>query len=286
VEHNTFYRSKSVDQVIEEIDVLYHKYGVRYLFWVDATWNLDSAWLDEFSERIIQRKYDLGWWAFFRLDRFLKQEKLGVAEKYVRAGLRHVLVGVERGTGPDLAWLGKHHYSDDVTVQSFQILKKKYPEVFRQGTIITGIRSDTAQSIQSLLDMAHRADFDFAAFHPLTPFPGTPMYEQAKTNGWLEETDFSKYDMFYPIMSTEHLSRDEVAHWTTWCQKNFVAKRPVRYFSRMFSPHPMRRRLHRWFFFSLNRVLARDAWDAMQGEHHFRGFAGVNTLWKPKWYEG
>src|SRR5690606_6310959 len=36
--HNTCYRSKRVEQVIEEIDVLYHKHGIRYLFWVDATW--------------------------------------------------------------------------------------------------------------------------------------------------------------------------------------------------------------------------------------------------------
>ena len=271
--------------MIEEIDVRYHKFGIRYLFWVDATWNLDPAWLDEFSGEIIRRRYDLGWWAFFRLDQFLKQEELGVAEKYVRAGLRHVLVGVERANQADLTWLDKHHYGEDVTVESFQLLKRKYPEVFRQGTIITGIRSDTAESIRALLDLAHRADFDFAAFHPLTPFPGTPLYDSAIDQNWIEERDFSKYDMFYPIMPTEHLSREEVAHWTTWCQKNFVARKPLCYLSRMLSTHPIRRRLHWWFFFSLNRVLAGDAWDALRGKHHFRGYAGVNTLWKPCWYD-
>lgn len=285
VTHSTFYRSKSVEQMINEIDVLYNKYGIRYLFWVDPTWNLDPEWLANFSEEVIRRKWDLGWWSFFRIDQFLKQEKLGVAELYVKAGLRHVLVGVERGESDDLGWLNKHNYGRNVTVEAFQIMKKKYPEVFRQGTIITGIRSDTADSIKGLLKLAHEADFDFAAFHPCTPFPGTPLYDEALRKGWLEEHDFAKYDMFYPIMPTEHLTREEVAYWTTWCQQNFIMKKPWRYFSRMASPHEMRRRLHQWFFLSVNRVIVRDAWDAVRGEHHFRGFGGVNTMWKPRWYE-
>ncbi|MFT4570926.1 MAG: anaerobic magnesium-protoporphyrin IX monomethyl ester cyclase [Hyphomicrobiaceae bacterium] len=285
VTHNTFYRSKSVEQMLGEIDELYHKYGIRYLFWVDPTWNLNSDWLMEFSEEVIRRKYELGWWAFFRIDQFLKQEKQGVAEAYVRAGLRHVLVGVERGTTPDLSWLKKRGYGDDVTVEAFQLLKKKYPQVFRHGTIITGIRSDTKESIKSLVDLAHRADFDFAAFHPCTPFPGTPLYDEARAGGWIEEEDFSKYDMFYPVMPTEHLSREEVARWTAWCQRQFVLRKPLRYASRMFSPQPNRRALHWWFFWSINRVLARDAWEAARGTHSFRGFSGVNSLWKPRWYE-
>lgn len=283
--HNTFYRSKSVEQVIDEIDVLYNKHGIRYLFWVDATWNLDPDWLVAFSEEVIRRKYKLGWWSFFRIDQFIKQHKMGIAKLYVQAGLRHVLVGVERGEVDDLGWLKKHNYGWDTTVEAFHLLRDHYPEVFRQGTIITGIRSDTAESIRKLLDLAHAADLDFAAFHPCTPFPGTPLYDEALKNGWLEEHDFTNYDMFSPVMPTEHLTREEVAHWTTWCQKNFVMKKPLRYFSRMFSPHPIRRRLHQWFFLSINRVIARDAMNALTGKSAFQGFSGVNSLWKPSWYD-
>ena len=85
--------------------------------------------------------------------------------------------------------------------------------------------------------------------------------------------------------ATEHLSCEEVAYWTAWCQKSFVTRKPLRYLGRMFSRHPIRRGLHRWFFATINRVLLRDAWDAMRGEHHFRGFSGVNSLWKPRWYD-
>ena len=285
IKHRPSYRSKSVERMLHETEILYEKYGVRYLFWVDATWNVDAEWLDEYCEGILKRGYNLGWWAFTRLDQMLHQEKLGVFQKMVRTGLRHVLVGVERPAADSLGWLNKHGYGYNVAKEAFSIMRDKYPEVFRQGTFITGIRTDTAESIRNLLDYAHDVDVDFAAFHPITPFPGTPLYDDAVRSGWIEETDFAKYDMFCPIMPTEHLSRDEVAHWTTWCQQNFVAKRPLRYFKRMFSRHSIRRRLHWWFFLTIGRVMGHQAVNHLQGKEVFEGFAGVNKLWKPRWYD-
>ena len=280
-----WYRTKSVEKVIEEIDILYHQFGVRYLFWVDATWNVNDNWLNAFCDEIIRRGYKLGWWAFTRYDLLPRQHRNGTLRKMVDAGLRHVLVGVERRNDRGLGWLNKHRYSEDKAVTAFHILRDHYPEVFRQGTFITGIRTDTAEDIKGLLDHAHACDLDFAAFHPCTPFPGTPLYREAQQKGWIEETHFSNYDMFYPVMSTEHLSREEVAHWTTWCQKNFVQKRPLRYLSRMMSPHAVRRRLHWWFFFAIGRVMAMQAVNHVAGKEKFQGFAGVNKLWKPGWYD-
>jgi anaerobic magnesium-protoporphyrin IX monomethyl ester cyclase len=284
VNSESWYRSKSVEKVLEEVDILYHRYGVRYLFWVDATWNVNDKWLNTFCDEIIRRGYDLGWWAFTRYDLLPRQHKNGTLKKMVQAGLRHVLVGVERQE-EGLEFLNKHRYSEDGAVKAFHILRDHYPEVFRQGTFITGIRSDNAESIRALLAHAHACDLDFAAFHPCTPFPGTPVYEQAKANGWMEETNFSNYDMFYPIMETEHLTREEVAHWTTWCQQNFVQRKPLRYASRLFSKHSVRRRLHWWFLLAIGRVMANQAVNHLKGAEDFQGFAGVNKLWKPKWYD-
>ncbi len=278
------FRSKSVEKVMDEVDELYRRHGVRYLFWVDATWNVDDRWLQGFSEQIQQRRYDLGWWAFTRYDMLPRQHQNGTLKAIVDAGLRHVLVGVERAaTGFD--FLDKHRYSEHGAIEAFHILRDHYPEVFRQGTFITGIRSDTPESIRQLLDHAFACDVDFAAFHVCTPFPGTPLYREAVGQGWLEEHDFTRYDMFSPIMGTEHMSRAEVARWTSWAQRSFVMKKPLRYARRMFSRHRMRRRLHRWFFLSIQRVLAYQVWNAARGRARFEGFSGVNKMWKPDWYD-
>ncbi|MCG3173626.1 MAG: Anaerobic magnesium-protoporphyrin IX monomethyl ester cyclase [Myxococcota bacterium] len=285
IKSSPWFRSKSVEKVLEEVDILYKRFGIRYLFWVDATWNAGDHWLQQFCSEVIRRKYDLGWWAFTRYDLLPKQHRNGTLKLMVQAGFRHALVGVERPQSTSLNWLNKHRYGEDLAVETFNMMEEHYPEVFRQGTFITGLRHDSAESIQALLKHAHDCNLDFAAFHPCTPFPGTPLYHEAREKNWIEENDFGKYDMFYPIMRTEHLSREEVAKWTTWCQQNFVMKKPGRYASRMLSKYPVRRRLHNWFFFSINRVMAMQAWNAVTGKEKFEGFAGVNKLWRPSWYE-
>ena len=62
---------------------------------------------------------------------------------------------------------------------------------------------------------------------------------------YTEDEGRNLYNLYNAV--TEHLTREEVAHWTTWCQKNFVQRKPLRYASRLFSKHSVRRRLHWWF---------------------------------------
>ena len=279
------YRTKSAQRMIKETEILYEQHGVRYLFWVDGTWNLDSEWLDEYCSEIIRRGYKLGWWAFVRADLLVQQDKEGILDKMVKAGLRHVLVGIERGTDADFQAIEKAGYNRDVVKEAFTILRTKYPQVFRQGTLLTGLRHDDAKSIRGLLTYAHEINVDFPAFHPLMPFPGTTLFEEAKAKGWIEEWDYTNYDMMYPVMATDHLTRAEVAAHTTWCYRSFVSKKPLRFFSRLFSRHAIRRRLHWWFLFAIGRTLVVDLWKSLKGEKHFEGFAATNQMWKPSYYE-
>ncbi len=279
------YRTKSVERMVSEIEWLYRDFGVRYLFWVDGTWNLDSEWLGRFSEELLRRDIRMdGWWAFVRADRLLEQERDGVLSLMVKAGFRHTLVGAEHHTGESLEFLNKGIRDADVTIEAFQLLARKYPEVFRQATYITGLPDDTEESIKALVKHAHDSDLDFAAFHPVQPFPGTPFYQEALDEGLIEETSFDKYDMFYPVMRTRNIGRGEVAAATQWCYKNFVLKKPFRYATRMFSPHPIRRNLHRWFAYSVTRIIARDFKNSLTQGTSFKGFSGIDTLWKPDWY--
>jgi anaerobic magnesium-protoporphyrin IX monomethyl ester cyclase len=279
------HRLKSPERVLEEIGVLYEKYGVRYLFWVDGTWNADLEWLDELCTGILQRGYKLGWWAFVRADLILEQEKAGVLEKMVRAGLRHTLFGGERPSDAGMAEVGKESCAADALMRACHLLEEKYPEVFRQATFITGIRTESRETMEQLGRYSRDCHLDFAAFHPLMPYPGTSLWEKALANNWIEERDFSKFDMFFPVMPSEHLSREKISSLTQKLYQDFVRKQPGRYLRGMFSRHRLRRRLHWWFLFSIGRVLLRDLAQALLGRKEFEGFAAVSRLWKPSWYE-
>jgi len=278
-------RTKSVSRVMEEIDLLYNKYGIRYLFWVDGTWNFDTSWVDKLCTEIIRKNYDLGWWAFLRPDLLLEQEKQEVLKKMVRAGLKHTLMGGERSTEEEIRYIGKTGMKGSEVYEVTHLLKKKYPGVFRQATFVTGIRTDTKESMESLGEYTRKAALDFTSFHPMMPYPGTPLWEKADKEGWIEDYDFSKYDMFYPIMPSEKLSRAEIARLNNKLHQDFVRKRPFKYLKGMFSTITIRRKLHWWFLFSSARVLLRDLYLSLKGEKEFEGLASINKLWKPEWYD-
>jgi anaerobic magnesium-protoporphyrin IX monomethyl ester cyclase len=279
-------RQLSAARMLEIVDLLYNEHGIRYLFWADATWNFDDNWVDEFCTGIIERGYDLGWWAFVRADLMLEQEEKGLLEKMVKAGLRHCLFGGERPTEEELAEVGKNDMPPTALSDCCHLLKRKYPQVFRQATFTTGIHSETRESMERLGRFTRSCALDFAAFHPLQPYPGTGLWDQANEGGWIEEDDFSNFDMFCPVMKPAAITREEVASLTSKVTQEFVIKQPIRYASALFSPHAIRRRLHWWFLFSIGRVMFYDASQAVMGKKRFEGFSGLNRLWKPSWYDG
>ncbi len=276
-------RMKSAERVVEEVELLYEKYGVRYLFWVDATWNADSKWLDKFSSEIIRREYKLGWWSFVRADLMLRQQEEGVLDKMVAAGLRHCLFGAERNDVEGLAEIGKDKVGPDHFKECCRMLEDKHPEVFRQACFLVGLPSDSPEKLTSLQNYIDDTHVDFPAIHPLMPYPGTPAYTNFKE--YVEEWDFSKWDMFVPVIKPKNMTREEVSAFGTKISSEFVKRNPWRYIKGMFSRHKIRRRLYWWFLFAIFRVLARDAFLALIGKKKFEGFGAVSRLWKPKWYD-
>jgi anaerobic magnesium-protoporphyrin IX monomethyl ester cyclase len=195
------------------------------------------------------------------------------------------MMGGERPLENELKEIGKPNLKGNELLQASHMLKEKYPAVFRQATFLTGIRSETAKSIEVLGKYTRDANLDFVGFHTVTPYPGTPFWEKANKEGWIEDFDFTKYDMFYPVMSSETLSRAEIAKLSQKLSLDFVRKRPLKFISGLFSIHAIRRKLHWWFVISITRVMVQGLVNSLLGKQEFKGFATVNTLWKPEWYE-
>lgn len=281
------YRSKSVDRTLEEVDILYKKYNRRYLLWADPTFNMDSKWTDEFCEKLLKRNYkDLYWWAFLRADFVLKDERLGVLEKMVRSGLVHPLIGVERGCTEDLRKVKKSVYTREMVKEVFMIFKKKYPHVFRQGTFVTCLPFDTRESMLALVDYAREIDIDYPAFHPVAPVPGTYLYQEAKEQDLLAETDFKNYDWATPTMrSYSGLSKDDFSRLNMELNKRYVLYRPHWLIRGLFSPYKHKRNLYWWFFINTMRMMFLEIADLILRRKKFEGVTAFMRMRKPEWYE-
>jgi anaerobic magnesium-protoporphyrin IX monomethyl ester cyclase len=205
-----YFRTKSAERSLEEVERLVRDFD-RFTFgWVDPTWNADPKWTDEFCGLLLKRNIKIRQTAWLRADCVVRDEELGVLEKAVRAGLCQVMIGVERTDEPGLTALNKHSNGPDITAKAFEIFRNKYPGVFTIGSVIFGLWDETKKSLDELSDYQYKVDMDYCFFIPLTPNPGTELYENARRRGIIEVTDLRAYNFHTPVMRTRCFSAKQL----------------------------------------------------------------------------
>ena len=273
------WRSKSVDRTFEEIELLYYKFGKRSYVWVDESWNIDPKFNDAFADRMMRSGMKTKWFAFMRADCIVRDEKRGILEKLVRAGLSHILIGVERAEDDTLTLLDKRFYAGGVAEEALRIFKERYPDVFLQATFIVGTRDETPESLQRQVDLAKKINVDFPAFHPITPVPGTPIYDEAIAEGWITEDDFDDFDWLSPVLDSKYMGRDEIAEALYQMNKQFVNTPWM--LRGLLSRVPYKRDMYIWF----TKVSAAMAIDAIKQRINPLNVEHYQQLVTPDWYE-
>ena len=281
-----FYRRRSVKPVVDEMEILRRRYDKSCIVFVDDTFNIDPSWQDAFAEEKLGRGLDTVWFAFMRADFLRRDEESGLFDKLIRAGLTHICVGMERADDDELAAMHKHNMDVRRNTETIHRLRRKYPKLFLQTTFIVGTRNDSHQTLDRLMDYVQDLDPDYPAFHPLTPVPGTETWRQAQANGWLEITDFARYDWMTPVMGTDHLTREELEYKIWEMNKNYM--NPWRVARGLFSRHRYRRRMYVWWLlvsvnvsldFVLDRVLPSRS---IRRKTQLSQYVGMI---KPDWYD-
>lgn len=210
------WRLKLPERIADEIEFCYQNYGSRFIWFTDDNFGPERA--SNVTDEILQRKLgdDLMLFIQWRCDDVIRNRE--VLPKMRKAGLHWVMIGVESPKESTLEGFRKEITTRDAK-EAVKLLKEN--DIFAHAMFIIGERKDTAESIANLREFANELDSDFAIFTALTPFPGTEIFEEAKRNGWIEDFNWSHYDMAHAIMPTETLSRKEVQQELYQCYKSF-----------------------------------------------------------------
>jgi anaerobic magnesium-protoporphyrin IX monomethyl ester cyclase len=235
------FRTKSPKRVADEMEFCYRNYGSRFIWLTDDNSSLGKR-ASSLADELLQRRIaeDLMWFMQLRCDDVVKNRDL--LPKMRKAGLRWVLLGVESPKQSTLQSFKKGITPEDAK-KAVKLLRQN--DIFAQAMLIIGERKDTAESIADLREFVNELDPDFAIFAILTPFPGTEIFENAKQNGWIEDFNWSHYDMVHAIMPTETLSRKEVQEELYKCYRSFYGSWRRR-FGGIFSRNELKRRIN-WY---------------------------------------
>jgi len=272
------WRTRSVDRTMEELEQLYYRWNKRCFVWVDESWNIDARWNDQFAEEVLRSRMDISWFAFMRSDCIVRDDKRGIMEKLVRAGLKHLCIGVERAEDERLKDFNKGFYNNDQLRETFRILDK-YPSIFKQATFIVGTRYETRESMFRQAELAKELKVDYPAFHPITPVPGTPLFDEAIQQGWITLEDFTEFDWMTPMLDSAYMTREEIGRALYDINRKFVT--PKWLAQGLLSRDRYKRDMYLWWLKVALGVTV-DAWKQRINPVKARSYT---NLVKPDWYD-
>ena len=200
------WRRKSPQRVAAEFELLYREFGSRFLWLTDDYVRLD-AWMETLCDELKAREMteDLMWFFQSRADEIVSGKAL--LPKLRETGLQWIMTGLETH---DPKLLEHYQKGVDVATGKEAIALLKENDILAQTTAIIGDRFESFESLEAFREWIDEVDPDIAVFMTMTPFPGTPMYEEAVAQGWLKEASWDQFDMIHATMPTEHLTRQEV----------------------------------------------------------------------------
>lgn len=169
-------RQRSTESLVREIRSLRPR---RAIFFVDDNLFSTRDTLRMFLEAI--RPLKRRWACQISID-IAKDESL--LDELARAGCFLALVGFESFSDDNLRQMGKiwNRSAGDYA----DVVKKFHARgIAVYGTFVFGYDNDTPATIQRALDFALSSNLDMANFNPLTPTPGTPLYDRLSKEGRL-----------------------------------------------------------------------------------------------------
>jgi anaerobic magnesium-protoporphyrin IX monomethyl ester cyclase len=232
-------RVKSPNRIADEIEYCYQNYDSRFIWLTDDNFGSDNRG-NKLADELLKREIgdDLMLFVQWRCDDVVKNRDN--LPKMRKAGLHWVMVGVENPRDSTLKDYRKGITAEDAK-KTVKLLKEN--DIFSHAMFVIGDRKDTHESIEDLREFANELDPAFAIFTALTPFHGTEIYEKAKQNDWIKDTNLSNYDMAHAIMPTETLTKEEVQEELYNCYKSFYGSWSRR-LSGVFSKNKLKRTLY------------------------------------------
>ncbi len=219
-------RVRPIDSVIEEIKGLDRK---KLLFFVDDNLFSSRKELDQLLDAMVPLK--IRWSCQISID-VAKDDAL--LDRLRASGCIFVLIGFESLSEENLKQMGKSW--NKVSGEYKKIVDKFHQRGMAvYGTFVFGYDYDTPELIEQSVQFAMEAKLEIANFNPLTPTPGSGLYNRLLKEGRMISEKWWQDEMFRygdPIFEPKLMSPEVFAEQCFEAKKRFYAWNSI--FKRVF----------------------------------------------------
>ncbi|MFN8543843.1 MAG: radical SAM protein [Candidatus Binatia bacterium] len=171
------YRLWSPETILEQIDWLVERHGVRHLKIADEMFVLNRRHVTALCDGLIARGHDLNIWAYARVDTVADD----MLEKLRRAGFRWLAFGIEAGSAAVRTSVRKGFDGSKVARCVEQV---RAAGIHVAANYIFGLPEDDEESMRETLQLAFDLDAEWANFYCAMAYPGSALYGIAQRSGW------------------------------------------------------------------------------------------------------
>jgi radical SAM superfamily enzyme YgiQ (UPF0313 family) len=168
-------RHRVIEDVIEEIEHLYHKHGVRHLEWLDDDLLFHRQGVKDLLRRIIEKKIDIHWSSNNGLVASSIDEEMFALMR--DSGCIGFKIGIETGNEAMLRKVRKP--ATHKKFLEFSKMLDRYQEIFVGGNFIIGLPEETFAQMMDTFRFALEMKLDWAATTVCQALRGAAAFSEA-----------------------------------------------------------------------------------------------------------
>ncbi|MGC8976612.1 MAG: B12-binding domain-containing radical SAM protein, partial [Candidatus Ratteibacteria bacterium] len=197
-------RFRSPEKIVEEIELLIKKYGIKEIFFDDDTFTCNKNWVIKICKLIIEREIKILWSCNGRVDN-VDDEMLKIMKK---SGCRMIKYGVESASQKTLDLIRKDYTIEEIK-NAFKLTKKN--KILIHATAMIGFPWETKNDMKETIKFIKKLSPDTCQFSIPIPYPGTKIFEYAeKENLLVFGRKWENYDMSKPLLKNYNLKPEEI----------------------------------------------------------------------------
>ncbi|MEK6715313.1 MAG: radical SAM protein [Candidatus Omnitrophota bacterium] len=215
------WRAKSPERVIEELDILHKKYGVKVVVLQDDNFNTNPERVKKFCELKKAHNNPIKWVSLGRAIDWVNCEPILPLMK--ETGLFIGVFGIEVTTPEELKKIAKGITVEQIK-RTVEILRKH--DIAVVADIMMGFDYDNEAIIKQRYEFTDEVDPDILWIGYVTPSPNSPMWRMGLKKNWInpKTINFLQWDFLHPVMPTDHLSLQQLGELGAWCMREFYSK--------------------------------------------------------------
>lgn len=180
---------------------------MREIEFIDDLFTFDTKRVRAICKEFREEGFKIGWTCSTRANILSRHPE--IAEWLHSAGCHTLYMGVESGSQRVLNAMKKGITIEQVN-QAVEIAKKAGLELVL--SFMVGYPTETELEANETIDLACRLDPELAQFTICTPYPGTPLYDQAKQEKWIRVKSWKDFSVLGAVMSPPGMTIETIKH--------------------------------------------------------------------------